>query len=821
MSGKKSGCLIFVGVLLLALIGIVVYFIVTKKYYPKVKGVEYINLELAQDTAQAKIGVDILNRIPLPISLDSIFYTYKDQKDTLGWGQMTTEHTLPILGSQVVDFKMLLDFKKYRDHIKQQQEKDSINIDVALNIFFDLPIISPESITVNRQFKVPVAKSPKMEVRDIKVRGFSVEEGYSLLLRIDATNKNLPGLEIENFRYNVRLGDTLNINGFIDSTFAVGKGEKLLEIPLELSTSDAISLIKKKLSGDTNWKYDATLEAQINSQNPIFDSFSLQIEKTGELDIGSMGGDKNYLPSIKQVKRLDVYSDEEKTRINANVVVHNPSPFPFYIDSASYFVRHKGKVIARGKRNIEKVLPKQGDQALTLELIVDERAYQNLMKQAQGQDKIPLEIELNLIYNLPSTSKTQRISLKRQIQVPVPGQAGIQVTGLEVRELDPAKGAYLGLKLKVESSNLPDLQIRQLDYRLQLSDGILLQGQTKDPIKITGASEEIEVPIRLSAEDVKQLVRKAIQGSTDWKYDLKAMAHITSSNKILGSTKINLEFTGVLEMAKGMGGKKLTPHITKIDSIGVTIHYDTAWVDLNVQVKNPLPVQIHVDSLAIKITHSDSVIALGRNEVNKILPPEGTQSGWIQIKVNYGLWRSLLKANQEKDSISIKEEFMLAFSIGDLGQQRVPFSNQVNLPTPKAPVTELQKLKLRGFGFRKGIVFNALVQVQNANSKGLEVSDITYNLCAENLLDACGTINRTYDIPLGQSIVKVPISLSIGEVFRAFFAKLFSGKKERNLYLDGSATVNTANPIIQNTNVKFEKWEKTKMFGRKKAQSSK
>ena len=820
MSGKKSGCLIFIGILLLALIGVVVYYVVTKKYYPKVEGVEYINLDLAKDTAQVKSGVNIKNRLPLPISLDSIFYVLRDKQDTLGWGQMTTDHTLPILGSQVVDFKMLLDFEKYRAHIRNQQGKDSLDIDAALDIFFDLPLISPKSITVNKKITVPVTKSPEMQVRDIKVRDFSVEDGYSLLLRIDASNKDLPGLEIDDFKYNINLGDTLNIAGQVDSAFTVGKGSRLLEIPLELSTSDAISLIQKRLSGDQNWKYDATIEAQIQSQHPLFDSFSLKVEKTGELDIGGMGGGGNYLPKLKRVNRLDVDSNEEKTRIKANVVVHNPSPFPFYIDSASYFVRYKNKVIARGKRNFEKVLPKNGDQALTLELLIDESAYQNFMKQVQGQEKVPLEIELNLIYNLPNTSKTQRLSLKRQVQVPVPGQAGMQVTGLEVRELDTEKGAYLGLKLKVNSSNLPDLQIRQLDYRLQLSDGILLQGQTKDPIKITGASEEIEVPIRLSAEDVKQLVRKAIQGSTDWKYDLKATAHITSSKKILGSTKINLEFTGVLEMAKGMGGKKLMPHITKIDSINVTIHYDTAWVDLNVQVKNPLPVQIHVDSLAIKITHSDSVIALGRNEVNKVLPSEGTQSGWLKIKVNYGLWRGMLQAHQEKDSISIKEEFMLAFSIGDLGQQRVPFSNQVNLPTPKAPVTELQKLKLRGFGFRKGIVFNALVQVQNTNSKGLEVSDITYNLCAENLLDACGTINRTYDIPLGQSIIKVPVSLSIGEVFRAFFAKLFSGKKERNLYLDGSATVKTANPIIQNTNVKFEKWEKTKMFGRKKAQTS-
>lgn len=814
MTGKKKGWLIFAALFLLTLIGVALYFILNNKFFPKVKDVKYLKLELAKDTAHVKAGLDIQNRIPLPISLDSVHYVITDEGDTLGWGQMTTDHTLPALGDRVVDFKMTLDFEKYRAHLQDQQEKDSMRLDVAMDVFFDMPVISPKNITINKHFTVPVAKSPKLELKDLQVRSFSPDSGYSFLLKIDATNKNLPDLKIKSFSYDIRIGDSLLIAGDVDSTFQLQKGTRLLEVPVQLKTSDAIALIKKKLSGDDVWNYDARLEAQIESKHPLFGSFKLVVEKSGKLDISKMGTGENYLPTVKQIKRLEIDSDEEQTRLQAELVVHNPAPIPFYIDSATYYIRHDGKVIARGKRNFEKVLPKSGDQTLRLQLVVDESAYNNLMKQVQGQEKVALDIELNLLYNLPG-AKRQKITLQRKVQAPVPGQAGIQVAGLEVKELDPEKGAQLALKLKVQSTNLPDLQIKNLDYRLQLSDGITLTGHTQEPIRISEENAVVEVPIHLSAEDVNQLIRKALKGSKDWNYDLKATATLLSSNKILGPTKVNLEFEGELELAKGMGGQQLMPKITSIDTLDITIAYDTAWVKLNVKAYNPLPVPIHIDSLALTLSHEADTFAIAREDIGKILPPEGTQTGWITLAVKYDLWREHLQHHRDQDSMKLKESITLVYRIADLERQRVSFQNVFQIPTPKVPVTKLQKVKLRGFSFTKGILVNALVQVQNANTEKLKISNITYYACVERLLDVCGTINRTYDIELGKSTVKVPMNLGIGEVFRAMFARLTGNKKKRNLYLNASATIHTANPKLQDTYVRFEKWEKAALFQKK------
>lgn len=802
-------------IVLLALLGGALYFFLNKKYYPRVEDVAYIKLELAKDTAQVKAGVKVQNRIPLPIAIDSVHYTIKEENTRLGWGQMTSAHTLPPLGDKALDFRMMLNFEKYRQHLKDQQAKDSIRLAVKAEVFFDLPLISPRSISLTRHLTVAVPKAPSMQLNDLVVRSFSVDSGYSFLLKVDATNRSLPDLTINNFQYTIQVGDTLTIAGQVDTTFHLQKGNKLLEIPLQLKTSDAVALIEKVLSGDDKWNYDARVEAQIESSHQLFDKFKLTVEKEGTLSMGHMGGSRSsYLPSISRVKRLEIDSNEEQTLLQAELMVHNPAPVPYYIDSASYFIRHNGKVIASGKKDFETVLKKSADQLLNLRLLVDESAYEQFMKNVQGQEKATLDVVLNLVYNLPNAER-QSIQIKRQVEVPVQGQASIKVAGLEVRELSPQKGASLTLRLQVQRSNLPSLSIRNLDYTLQLGEDLTITGQTREPIQVGGEDSIVEVPLHLSAEDVNQLINKALKGSMDWNYELQATAELMSSNDMIGSTKLNFEFSGELEMGEGMGGKQFVPQITSVDTLNVHVHYDTAWVKLNINVKNPLPVVFRIDSLLLTLSHAGDTFAISRESIGKVLPAEGTQSAWITLEVNYGLWKEFLHQSRNQDSLKLEETITLVYQLENLAEQRTTFHNTLQLQTPETPVAELKKVKFHGLSFTKGIVLNGLILVRNLNVKKLTVSDLTYDARVENLLDACGTVNRTYHVLRGSNIVEVPLSLGVGEVFRALFAKLTGSGKPRNVFLNASATVTTNNPLLQDTFIKLEVWRKVPLFQKK------
>ncbi|MHA6250261.1 LEA type 2 family protein [Pontibacter sp. CAU 1760] len=773
-----------------------------------------MNLDLTNDTAQVKTGIQVQNRIPLPISIDSIRYTIQGDSTRLGWGQMTSTHTLPALGDKVLDFRLLLKYDKLRQHLKQQ-DKDSVRLAVKADVFFGLPLFGSRSRSLTKHLTVPVPKGPSMEMQELLVRDFSPEKGYSLLLKIDAANKDLPDATVQDFSYSIRIGDTLTLTGNVDSTFRIQSGGRQLQIPLHLKTSDAIALISKLLAEDDDWEYTAKLEALVKSSHRLFDETRLAVEKTGTLEMGGMGSGGSYLPSISQVKRLEVNSTDTQTLLQAAVVVHNPSPFPFYIDSATYFIRHKGLVIASGKKDYEKVLNKAGNQLLNLRLLVDESAYDQFMKSVQGQEKASLDIDLNLLYNLPD-AKRQRLHLTRQLQVPVKGQARIKVTDLTVRELSPEKGASLTLHLKVLSSNLPNLTIRDLDYTLQLGQDLRLTGHTTDPISVSSEDATVEVPIHLTAENVNQLLDKALKGSINWNYDLQASALLQSTNDMIGPTRLDFDFSGELEMSKGMGsGSQFVPQISNIDSLNVYLHFDTAWVDLKINVKNPLPVAFRVDSLLLTLRNGPDTFAVSREPIGKVLSAEGEQSAWITLGINYGRWQRFKKQHQHLDSLELTETITLAYQLEDLPGQRTTFQLTLRTPTPDTPVAALHDVKLAGISLSKGVVMKVLAEVKNLNVQKLEVSGLTYNICVENLLDACGTVNRTYQVAQGRDVVSVPIGLGVGEVFRAFFAKLTSRGQPRDIFLNASGTISSSNPKLQGTFVKVEIWKEAVLFQKK------
>jgi len=110
------------------------------------------------------------------------------------------------------------------------------------------------------------------------------------------------------------------------------------------------------------------------------------------------------------------------------------------------------------------------------------------------------------------------------------------------------------------------------------------------------------------------------------------------------------------------------------------------------------------------------------------------------------------------------------------------------------------------------------VQVRSSNAKNLRISDIEYAGCVESLLDVCGVIHCTYTIPLGTSTIKVPIHLGVGEAIRVLFARITGNKKRRNLMINASAAVHTSNPKLQDTFVRFEKWNKAVLFRKKQKQ---
>ncbi|MBK0404649.1 LEA type 2 family protein [Adhaeribacter sp. BT258] len=803
------------GILLLVLAGVFFYFN-RKPFYPEVREVTYLQLKL-EDTIRVQAGVRVQNMAPFSFQVDSISYLVSYKGVKLGWGSEQWQRKLPAFKNQVFGLQLFLDKDRYKILLQRTPQPDSLELDLKVQLYIDPPFLQQQTISLHRTFFTAIPKSPSLQIDSFFVKSFSPEAGYVFQLNLNTQNTDLPNLRLADLKYRIKLTDSVTLNGQIDTVVSIKSNAPTVQVPIHLKTSELIEGLALKLGKQKVFAYQAQATATLKTDHHLFENTALTVTRNGTLDTRKFDDEKAGLPTVKHIRRLELINKQNTAYLEAEIVIHNPTMLPLYLDSARYLIRSGGKVIATGGNEHNKVLPSQKDQRLKLNLAVNKQHYKQLLKQPKNQNNIPLDVDLLLLYNFKN-SKPQQLAIKKNISVPVTGSPTFELADLGVKELDPEKGAQLFVKLKVENQHNTNLRIDDLHYKLLVKNGIDLSGKTQKPIVVNAGTTEIEIPVDISGPDVNQLAKGLMQGVETWPYTFAATASVSTPNSLLHQTEVSVNTSSVYQV-NSKGSPDYMPEISKIDTLNVTIRYDTAWVHMYAAIYNTLPATIHLSHLQVDVIHERDTIAKSEEELNLYLAPNANSFAWHTLGVKYGLWEEHVNHHQHEDSIRLNFPATMYFDLGNLGRERADLDLHTKIPTPASPVTLLQRLKLRGFGFGQGLQFDALVAVQNTNSPGLTVKSIAYQIDLENGVDICGKINRAYQIPLGVSEVKVPINLSVWETLK-LLKRQFFGPPLLDYKINATAQFRTDNPKLSDVYVIFENWNQTDLREKKTLQAA-
>ncbi len=811
---NKAGKTGLIALLSLSLLAAFLY-LNRKKLVPHVKEVTYLRADLETDTAQVNAGLLIRNWLPFTIAIDSVKYKLRHNDIALGWGKHQVKEILPAVGTKEMRFSLKLFLEKYRDHLQANKgSKDSIDINVAMQVFFKVPFLDPKSITITRNITAPVPKAPMMQLDSVQVAGFTPETGYKLLLHITTGNKSLPGLKIQDFSYDIDFSDGKTVTGKIDSTFKIKEGAAQLQVPVEIATADAIDLIKKKLQGSKTWAYQAKASAVLQSSHALINDTRISVVKSGELRTGNMAGGlaggKNSMPTLHKVAGLQLISDEENTFLVADVIIDNPGPLPLYIDSASYFVRNAGQVVASGKKDFEVTLPKEGKKKISIKLKADNDKLQGLKNRARQTNQLPLNLELNLVYDLPD-NEPQKLTLHRKINLPLPsGGAGLELEGIQIKEIGPVDGVQLLLQLKTSSESLKKVDIKNLAYELTLGDKIDISGEVDGALADPDSPQLFNVPVRLSALDTYRLISDAANGTKKWPYQLSASAVLQTGKQQISNTAIKIKKSGELDLGSNEQGslKNMMPELLKIDTANISIHYDSARFKVKAQLNNPLPIDIVIDSIHVRVRNPRGLVAIVRSPKAITFKGNKETGFWLTGNANYKTWNEYNLEHQHLDKLDLEIEATIFYQLADLFNDKLQVSRKISLQMPYTPLAIVEKVKPRGLGLRQGVKLYAFVKIRNASLDSLEAGNIQYNVQLGDFADFCGTLNCTHHLPVGQTIVKVPFNLTPWEAVRTV-SKRFFGKRMWHTQLNTTLTLNAAIPMLKNTVLVIERKKMT------------
>ena len=112
---------------------------------------------------------------------------------------------------------------------------------------------------------------------------------------------------------------------------------------------------------------------------------------------------------------------------------------------------------------------------------------------------------------------------------------------------------------------------------------------------------------------------------------------------MLGGLLLLLVVTGAVLLSSKSVQKKLLPSLTTVRDLKVAIVYDTANISGQMGVRNPLPLNITIDSLSYTILHQTDTLGKGTRKPETTLQASHTTFVPLKLGVDFGLLNTKVK----------------------------------------------------------------------------------------------------------------------------------------------------------------------------------
>lgn len=794
VSAILSALLLTGGLLILGL------YLNRKHFTPKITAIRNLHVAYGKDTVLVLAGIEVQNRLPFPFTIDSLNYQIRNSNTRLGWGKQIVSETLPANAKSILEFRLLIDKSLYKKQLKIHKNEKELKLEVQMQVYINPPFLDFQKIPLSMKLDAPIPKGPSLKVDSLVVQSFNPDSGYTFLLFLNTDSNPLPNTEIENLKYQIRLSDNLVIQGETDTTFFIKEGSAGTVVPIRVETAEIIELLSVKLSRKKKWPYSALISGLIKSESGLMGHTTFSIAKPGILDTRKIGSNFNARPQVIQLQRVQLITLKNNSHLNADVLVHNSSRLPLYIENVRYSIRSGGKTIASGGKKYNKIFPVNKNTPLSLALEINNKHYHDLIKKAQGKSKLPLWVEFHFTYSRRK-GKPLQISVRKDFTLPVMPEPEFKVLDIGVKKFTSEKGAQLYIKLGVINHGKTAFWMQRFKYDLHVNEKIHISGTKPEEIKLDTGALEIEIPLEISAVDLNKLTKGLIEGKENWNYAFAGSATLSAQGSIISQTEASIKTQGIINF-NSKGTPDYMPEISRVDTLQINIRYDTAWVNMYAAIYNTLPLELNIKGLNVKVIHKNDTVGHTEEKLNLVLKPDTNSLAWHTLGINYGKWEKHVLNAEREDSMLLQFPVIMDFELGNSGLQMAQLNLNTYIPKPEAPVFELTKTKLKGISLREGIKFNARLKIKNANAEGLSVKEINYKVILENGVIICGRLEGPYDFIIGDNEIEIPIALSFWDTAKMIKRQLF-GPFKINYKLELKGRLRTNNLKLRDTFVEF------------------
>ena len=238
----------------------------------------------------------------------------------------------------------------------------------------------------------------------------------------------------------------------------------------------------------------------------------------------------------------------ERADVKMRMIIDNPAPVGFKIDSLFYIISIAGQEVARTTYPDTLRLKAKDSTELTLPLTL----YYDKLKDVtdrlanQGQDSVLYRVNAT-IFSTTKLIPKDKFNLKVDKKLPLVTVPDVKITNIKVNNLK-LKGATMEVEAAVRNRNVFPISFKDLAYSVQIEDNEAVEGNKPGVVKIPAkGSSSFTIPVQLTFKEMGKTVVDIIREGKDVNYNVKLKTELTSESDIIKNSRINLNTTGKLK----------------------------------------------------------------------------------------------------------------------------------------------------------------------------------------------------------------------------------------------------------------------------------
>ena len=254
------------------------------------------------------------------------------------------------------------------------------------------------------------------------------------------------------------------------------------------------------------------------------------------------------VPELKLAQMQVTNLTAEKVDMKMNMLIDNPGPIGFSLDSLFYTVSIEGNEVARTTYPDSLRLEARDSTTVELPLTLYHDKLADVLKslEQQGRDSATYTINATIFTDMALIPK-DKLNMKIEKRLPVIRIPEIKVTDIKMKDVG-LRGATMVVETSVRNKNVYPIRFTDMNYRVQVDNNGWMEGSKPGTVNIPAkGTATLTIPLEIKLKEMGKNALDLIRKGTDVHYDLRMNTKLASDAQVFKESKISLNSSGQLK----------------------------------------------------------------------------------------------------------------------------------------------------------------------------------------------------------------------------------------------------------------------------------